>query len=181
MQFCFITGHRPNRFKFPENDPRCDKIKSAIRIEIIRLYKQEGIRGVWVGGAAGVDTWAAEIVLELRHHEQYRDLELHVAIPFPEFSDSFAPKQKERYQRILKECTDSVVVCKSYRPDAYKRRDYYMVDHSVCGIAVYDLDKSVRSGTGMTYNYAVLKKKLPVTVIHPDHALLIDNNKREHS
>ena len=28
-------------------------------------------------------------------------------------------------------------------------------------IAVYDLDKSVRSGTGMTYNYAVLKKKLP--------------------
>ena len=54
MQFCFITGHRPNRFKFPENDPRCDKIKSAIRSEIIRLYEQEGIRGVWVGGAAGV-------------------------------------------------------------------------------------------------------------------------------
>ena len=65
--------------------------------------------------------------------------------------------------------------------DAYKRRDYYMVDHSVCGIAVYDLDKSVRSGTGMTYNYAVLKKKLPVTVIHPDHALRIDNNQQEHS
>ena len=43
-----------------------------------------------------------------------------------------------------------------------------MVDRSVCGIAVYDLDKSIRSGTGMTYNYAVLKKKLPVTVIHPD-------------
>lgn len=68
----------------------------------------------------------------------------------------------------LNECADSVVVCKSYRQDAYKRRDYYMVDRSVCGIAVYDLDKSIRSGTGMTYNYAVLKKKLPVTVIHPD-------------
>ena len=68
----------------------------------------------------------------------------------------------------VKECADSVVVCKSYRQDAYKRRDYYMVDRSVCGIAVYDLDKSIRSGTGMTYNYAVLKKKLPVTVIHPD-------------
>ena len=39
------------------------------------------------------------------------------------------------------------MVCKSYRPDAYKRRDYYMVDHSVCGIAVYDLDKTIRSGT----------------------------------
>ena len=168
MRFCFITGHRPNRFKFPENDPRCDKIKSAIRSEIISLYEQDGIRGVWVGGAAGVDTWAAEIVLELQQQKQYHDLELHVAIPFTEFGDTFAPQQKERYQRILKECADSVVVCKSYRQDAYKRRDYYMVDRSVCGITVYDLDKSIRSGTGMTYNYAALKKKLPVTVIHPD-------------
>ena len=48
-----------------------------------------------------------------------------------------------------------------------------MVDHSVCGIAVYDLDKSVRSSTGMTYNYAVLKKKLPVTVVHPDTGVTI--------
>lgn len=181
MPSCFITGHRPNRFQFPENDTRCDKIKSAIRNEIIRLYKDKGIRSVWVGGAAGVDTWAAEIVLELQKQEPYRDLELYVAIPFPEYGDTFAPKQKERYLRILKECTDSVVVCKAYRPDAYKKRDYYMVDHSTCGIAVYDLDKSIRSGTGMTYNYAVLKKKLPVTVIRPDHALRIDNNKREHS
>ena len=71
MRFCFITGHRPNRFKFPENYPRCDKIKSAIRSEIIRLYEQDGIRGVWVGGAAGVDTWAAEIVLERQQQKQY--------------------------------------------------------------------------------------------------------------
>lgn len=169
MQFCFITGHRPNRFNFPEYDLRCDKIKSAIRSAIVHFYGQ-GIRGVWVGGAAGVDTWAAEIVLELRKQEGYRDLKLYVAIPFPEHGDTFAPQQKERYQRILAECTDSVVVCRAYRPDAYKKRDYYMVDRSVCGIAVYDLDKSIRSGTGMTYNYAVLKKKLPVTVIYPDTA-----------
>lgn len=168
MPDCFITGHRPSRFHFPENDPRCDKLKAAIRAEIIGLYEQENIRGVWVGSASGVDTWAAEIVLELQQHKQYRDMELHVAIPFPEYGETFAPNQKERYLRILKECTDSVVVCKTYRPDAYKKRDYYMVDHSVCGIAVYDLNKSIRSGTGMTYNYAVLKKKLPVTAIHPD-------------
>ena len=106
MRFCFITGHRPNRFQFPENDPRCDQIKSAIRGEIIRLYEQEGIRGVWVGGAAGVDTWAAEIVLELREQEQYRDLELHVAIPFPEHGDTFAPGglASEVQRFVKKEC-----------------------------------------------------------------------------
>lgn len=152
MPACFITGHRPNRFKFRESDSQCKKLKDVLREEIQRLYHEQGIHVVWVGGATGVDTWAAEIVLELQKQEPYRDLELHVAIPFPEYGDSFAPKQKERYQRILKECTDSVVVCRAYCPDAYKKRDYYMVDHSICGIAVYDLDKSVRSGTGMTYH-----------------------------
>lgn len=172
MQACFITGHRPNRFKFQETDPECQRLKDALRSELQRLYQGQGIRTVWVGGAAGVDTWAAEIVLELQKQEQYHDLELHVAIPFPEFGDTFAPQQKERYQRILRECTDSVVVCKAYRPDAYKKRDYYMVDHSVYGVAVYDLDKSIRSGTGMTYNYAVKKKGVPVDLIHPDSAKL---------
>lgn len=89
-------------------------------------------------------------------------------IPLPEHGETFAPEQKKRYQRILNECTDSIVVCRSYRPDAYKKRDCCMVDQSVCGIMVYDMDKSVRSGTGMTFNFAVLKKKLPVTLIHPD-------------
>lgn len=144
--------------------------KDALCTEIQRLYREQEIRAVLVGGAAGVDTWAAEIVLELRQQEQYRDLELHVAIPFPEQGDTFSPKQKERYPRILRERTDSVVVCKAYRADAYKKRDYHMVDHSTCGIVVYDLDKSIRSGTGMTFNYATKKKQLPMIVIHPDTA-----------
>lgn len=120
-----------------------------------------------------MDTWAAEIVLELRKQNTYRDLELHVAIPFPEHGETFAPEQKQRYRRILKECTNSVVICRFYRPDAYRKRNYYMVDRSCCGIAVYDLDKSIRSGTGMTYNYAVLKKRLPAMLIHPDTAEIL--------
>ena len=167
-KYCSIIGHRPKRFRFMEQSPQCDAIKAALTREIHRLYDAKDIRSVWVGGAAGVDTWAAVLVLELRKQESYRDLELHVAIPFPEHGETFAPEQKERYLRILDECTDSVVVCRACRPDAYKKRDYYMVDRSVCGIAVYDLDKSVRSVTGITYNYAVLKKKLPMTVIRPD-------------
>lgn len=47
-----------------------------------------------------------------------------------------------------------------------------MVDRSVCGIAVYDQGRAIRSGTGMTANYAMKKKLLPVTFIHPDTALV---------
>lgn len=170
---CFITGHRPHRFHFPESAAMCENIKTAISDELKRLYSAQGIRGVWVGGAAGVDTWAAEIALELRRQEAYRDLDLYVALPFPEHGKDFPEKQKERYQRILKECTDSVVVCRAFRPDVYKRRNYYMVDRSCCGIAVYDQDRAVRSGTGMTVNYAAKKKLLPVTLIHPDTAQVL--------
>lgn len=108
MSACFVTGHRPNRFHFQEDDPRCGRLKNTIRAEIIRLYEQKGVRGVWVGGAAGVDTWAAEIVLDLLHQNQYHELDLYVAIPFPDHGEAFEPKQKERYQRILSECTDSI-------------------------------------------------------------------------
>ena len=167
---CFVTGHRPSRFHFPESDPRCQKIKDAILEELKRLYIEQGIRGVWLGGATGVDTWAAEIALELRKQSRYRGLRIYLAIPFPEFADKFSPIQKERYQHILEKCTDSVIVCKEYCPDAYKQRNYYIVDHSAFGIAVYDQDRSIRSGTGMTVNYASKKKGLPITLIHPDTA-----------
>lgn len=170
IKACFITGHRPSRFKFPESATMCKKIKTVLENEIKRLYDEQGIRGVWVGGSSGVDTWAAEIVLALRNQATYRELALYLAIPFPEFEANFPSKQKQRYRHILKECTDSVVICQTYRPDAYKRRNYYMVDHSVCGIAVYDQDRSIRSGTGMTVNYATKKIHLPVSFIHPDTA-----------
>lgn len=101
MSACFVTGHRPNRFHFQEDDPRCGRLKNTIRAEIIRLYEQKGVRGVWVGSAAGVDTWAAEIVLDLLHQNQYHELDLYVAIPFPDHGEAFEPKQKERYQRIF--------------------------------------------------------------------------------
>lgn len=69
-----------------------------------------------------MDTWAVEIVLTLQKQEACRDLQMLLAILFPKFTDRFSPKQKEHYQRILDGCTDSVIVCRTYRPNAYKKR-----------------------------------------------------------
>lgn len=51
--------------------------------------------------------------------------------------------------------------------ESYYKRDRYLVDHSDCLVAVYDNDRNVRSGTGMTVGYAKKKRK-PVVLIHPD-------------
>ena len=44
-----------------------------------------------------------------------------------------------------------------------------MVDHSRYLVAVYDQNRSVRSGTGQTVNYA-LKNNLSILYIHPNTA-----------
>lgn len=91
---CFITGHRPSRFAFPESAPMCQNLKTAIADEIKRLYEEHSIRSVWVGGVAGVDTWAAEIVLELRKSKTCPDIALYMARHFPEHGHNFPPQVK---------------------------------------------------------------------------------------
>ena len=51
----------------------------------------------------------------------------------------------------------------------YRRRNEYMVDHADILLAVYDDDRSIRSGTGITVHYA-RKRRLPILLIHPDTA-----------
>ena len=70
---------------------------------------------------------------------------------------------------IPKKVTETVIVGKKDAPPAvnYRRRNEYMVDRADCVLVVYDNDRSIRSGTGMTVRLAE-KKGLPITLIHPD-------------
>lgn len=51
----------------------------------------------------------------------------------------------------------------------YKKRNYYMVEHADILLAVYDNNRTIRSGTGQTVNYA-LKQNLRIIFLHPDTA-----------
>ncbi len=167
---CAITGHRPQRFKFKYNEhyKLCVKIKKALSVEIKNLY-QQGVRTFWVGGSMGVDTWAAEIILELKKQKGFEDIRLCVALPFPDFKERFDAKQQTRLRDILLACDEQVILSDHKSEKAFRIRNEYMVNQSDCMLAVYDNDRAIRSGTGMTVNYAQ-KKKLPITLIHPDTA-----------
>ena len=163
---CCFTGHRPERFAFRyyEGDPLCVKIKQALYDQAERLYV-EGVRRYWFGGALGVDIWAAEAVLKLKQRRP--EIELCCAIPFPGFDVAWRPKSRDRLARALAACEETDTICGAYFPDAYKRRNYFMVDRCAYAVAVFDQDKSRRSGTLQTVNYAK-KQKLNITYIHPD-------------
>lgn len=160
MQTCAITGHPQSHFSFryDETHPECIAIKSALHNEFVRLYK-DGVRCFLVGGTVGVDTWAAEILLDMRKDNAYKDLVIRLVLAFPEQAERFTKNQKKRFRRIWERCKpeNRITVSEVYSPDVYKRRDYYMVGHSDCLVAVYDGENGKRSSTAVMVNYA--KKK----------------------
>ena len=165
---CAITGHNPQRFKFKYNEeaPLCRSIKAAITEQITKLYNKN-VKNFYVGCAVGVDTWAAEIVLDLKKQAAYSELELFCAIPFPEHTEKFTAGQKKRYEDILDQCTHKETINRHYSPTAYKRLNYFLVDKTQYLIAVYDQDKSERHGLGQMVNYA-LKNNRQIIYINPD-------------
>ena len=173
MKACAITGHRPTRFKFgyKENMSGCKRLKKRLHDQFILLYEQ-GVRTFYVGGALGVDLWSGEILLHLKEQPEYGDIELIVALPFAGHDSDWDERSRRRLALLTQHSTEVVTVGSAPGPESYKARNYYMVDHADILVAVYDNDRTIRSGTGMTVNYAVKKKGLPIILIHPDTAVV---------
>jgi len=169
---CAITGHNPQRFKFKYNEqaPLCRKLKSAVTEQIKTLYSK-GVRVFYVGCSVGVDTWAAEIIIDLKQQTDFSDMELFCAIPFSDHTEKFTAGQKKRYDNILNKCSHKEIISRHYSPVAYKRLNYFLVDKSEYLIAVYDQDKSERHGLGQMVNYAI-KNNREIIYIHPDTAII---------
>ena len=176
VKSCEITGHRPQRFRFKydENNNGCKRIKKRIRDQLILLYEQD-FRQFWVGGALGVDMWAGEILLRLKEQLEYREIQLMIALPFEGHDEGWIEHNRRRMAFLIRHSTQVVIVGQKDAPPAvnYRRRNEYMVDRADCLLAVYDNDRSIRSGTGMTVRLTE-KKGLPITLIHPDTAQVSD-------
>lgn len=171
---CAIVSQRPTRFKFKYQEymTSCKRLKKRLHDVFVKLYRR-GVCRFYVGGALGVDLWAGEILLRLKEQPEYSDIELVVVLPFAGHDAEWDARSKSRLKFLIDHSAETVTVGTAGESAAacYKRRSYYMVDHAGCLLAVYDNDSSIRSGAGMTVNYA-LKKKLPITLIHPDTAVI---------
>ena len=151
---CF-TGHRPSSFSFGYNESgkEFNKIMGLLD-DTILIAIENGYRYFISGAALGVDTWAAELVLERR--KQF-GLKLELAIPCLNQDKLWRDSYKERYYELLKEADRITYVTRQpYSRKFMVRRNKYMVDRSSLVIAVYN---GIIGGTQNCYNYALLKKK----------------------
>jgi len=170
LKVCAITGHRPTRFNFTYNETHtgCKRLKRRLREQFMLLYEQ-GCRQFWVGGALGVDMWAGEILLRLKKQPEYSDIQLHITLPFEGHDTAWEERSHRRMSSLIKHSTETVIVGQKETLPAlnYRRRNEYMVDRAELLLAVYDNNRTIRSGTGMTVRLAE-KKGLSITLIHPD-------------
>lgn len=148
---CF-TGHRPNKLDgYNEDGILVRAIKQALRDTIRRLLKENPDIKFISGAALGVDTWAAEIVLE-------ENGILSLAIPNVGQQNEWPVASQYRWLTLFREAHEVVFCDKGdYAPYKMMKRNKYMVDESDLVIAVYNGDKE--GGTYNCVNYAIREQK----------------------
>lgn len=149
---CACTGHRTQNlpFRFDETDERCVKLKEKLYEIIENLILKKDVTHFISGMALGVDTYFAEIILELRD-EKYPEITLEAAIPCETQAERWLEPQRDRYYSILSRCDKEKMLQTSYTVGCMQRRNEYMVDCCDYLIAVWD---GSPSGTGSTVKYA---------------------------
>lgn len=124
---CCVTGHR---------DIPCEQIdvvKYALRREIVKAVA-DGYTGFMTGFADGADQYFAEIVVKMQ--ADFPTLRLIAVLPYRKRVDSL--EAREQTKALLRACADVIVIQEDYKPNAYAKRNRYMVENSNRVIAVYD-------------------------------------------
>lgn len=94
-----ITGYKPYELGiFHSNHPGIPYIKKAIKRQLIPLL-EEGLEWVLLSGQLGVETWAAEVVMDLQF--EYPELKYAVITPFLDQEKNWKEEKQEKYEEIL--------------------------------------------------------------------------------
>lgn len=144
-----FTGYRPEKLPFfGEDDPMCVDLKQRLSEQIAKLI-DDGADEFYTGMALGVDTWAAEAVLEQKKLRP--SIKLIAVVPCPEQADRWSAADKARYKAILEQCDKIMTISPHYVKNCMLKRNRALVELCDLLVAVYDGKKG---GTQYTVNFA---------------------------
>ena len=145
--------------EYAENSIQCDELKGRLEELIKNLIEKESVTHLISGVALGADTYAANIVLNLK--AQYPGITLKCAIPCETQAVKFNERDRDIYYDLLAKCDKETLLQQNYTSDCMQKRNEYMVDNSDYVIAVWN---GKPSGTGNTVKYAKKKNKVVLLV-----------------
>ena len=137
-----------------EESDRCKELKKVLA-DVIKESIDDGYTDFYVGMARGIDTFAAEILIEIMKENE--NIHFHAALPCPEQSMNWTDSEKERFENILSHATTRTVISPMYTDTCMLARNRFMVDSSQRVIAVWN--GFFRGGTAYTVRYAKKEKK----------------------
>lgn len=162
MKTCMLTGHYSKNLPFPlnENNKSYEELKRHLDF-LIREKIRNGITHFIAGMTFGTVYYAIEIVLYLR--DEYPNITLDLILPHAYQSRKFSNNQLSKYDKVLNQCDNILVLQDTVNPYCIQKLNQYLVEHSDIAIAIWD---GTNKGISKIVKYA-LSKKLPITVIHP--------------
>ena len=134
---CAIIGQHPMRFPwgFDEEDTGCQDLKLALAQKIMEL-RQQGVTRFAVVADCGVGLYAGECVNALRLTDP--GLMLFVVTPHEEQATKWAPYLRERYFKLLEDCTIMEAASLHRTPECEYEAYRKIIDYADMVLAAYD-------------------------------------------
>ena len=144
-----LTGHRPKSLPwgYDETKESCIKFKQDLKIIFENAIKC-GYKTFLSGMAEGFDMIGTEILLKLK---KKHNIQIIAVVPCLGQELKWSAKQQKRYNHILKQCDNKIVLSLQYTPTCMNERNKFMVDNSSVCIACWN---GKPSGTMNTISYA---------------------------
>lgn len=124
-----FTGHRSIY------GSKRQELRMSVENTIIDLY-ESGYRNFINGMAMGFDLLAASAVIALRR--RFSDIKLIAVVPYRNQSEKFSEYDQKRYQYVLQNADEVIVLREKYCNGCMLRRNDYMLAHASGLIAYYD-------------------------------------------
>ncbi|MCZ8535903.1 DUF1273 domain-containing protein [Paenisporosarcina quisquiliarum] len=133
-----ITGYKQHEIGvFDDKHPGVGFIKKALENRLLGLI-DDGLEWVILSGQLGVETWAAQLVIELK--QSFPDLKYAIITPFLEQEKNWNDTKKETYQMICANADfQTSVTKKPYEgPWQFIEKNKFIIRNSDGLLIIYD-------------------------------------------
>ena len=133
-----VTGYKPHELGiFDDKHPGVRFIKKALEKRLVALL-DEGLEWVIISGQLGIETWAAEVVIDLK--KEYTDLKYAVITPFTDQEKNWNDMKKEKYHTIVAKADYHTSLTKRpyEAPWQFIEKDKFFMRNSDGILIVYD-------------------------------------------
>lgn len=133
-----ITGYKQHEIGvFDDKHPGVGFIKKALENRLLELI-DDGLEWVILSGQLGVETWAAQLVIELK--QSFPELKYAIITPFLEQEKNWNENKKETYQTICANADfQTSVTKKPYEgPWQFIEKNKFIIRNSDGLLIIYD-------------------------------------------